>query len=54
MDEVERKHQVFCDNRMQLRLKGRFNKVVVKPVMLYGSECWAVDIKTEQKMRILR
>ncbi|XP_050541046.1 uncharacterized protein LOC126905416 [Daktulosphaira vitifoliae] len=42
-----------------MRLKGKFYKTVVRPAMMYGSECWEVDKKVEQrmiaaKMRILR
>ena len=31
---------VLCDNRIPEKLKGMFFAVVVKPTMLYGSECW--------------
>jgi len=27
--------------------------MVVRPAMMYGSNCWTVDRKTEQKMRML-
>ena len=43
---------VLCDRRMPIRLKGKFYKTVVRPAMLYGSECWAVDKKTEQRMSV--
>ncbi|KAJ8705151.1 hypothetical protein PYW07_010978 [Mythimna separata] len=48
-----------CDPRMPLKLKGKIYKSVIRPVMLYGSECWAVK-KTDEKrlhvaeMRLLR
>lgn len=39
------KLQIFCD-RMSLRLKNRFYKAVVKPIILvYG--CWAEPDRTE-------
>ena len=43
---------VLCDKRIPMRLKGKFYKSVVRPVMLYGSECWAVDKKIEQRMSV--
>ena len=33
---------VLCDRRIPLRLKGKLYKIVVKPVMIYKSECWAL------------
>lgn len=44
---------------MPLKLKGKKYKSVIRPVILYGSECWAVK-KTDEKrlhvaeMRMLR
>ncbi|KAJ8710705.1 hypothetical protein PYW08_009220 [Mythimna loreyi] len=44
---------------MPLKLKGKIYKSVIRPVILYGSECWAVK-KTDEKrlhvaeMRMLR
>ncbi|XP_050444261.1 uncharacterized protein LOC126847894 [Adelges cooleyi] len=35
---------------MPITLKGKFS--VVRPAMLYGSECWAVDKKAEQRMSV--
>ncbi|KAJ8709025.1 hypothetical protein PYW07_008851 [Mythimna separata] len=48
-----------CDPRMPLKLKGKIYKSVIRPVIMYGSECWAVK-KTDEKrlhvaeMRMLR
>ena len=35
-----------------MRLKGKFYKAVVRPAMMYGTECWAVDRKIEQRMSV--
>jgi len=32
--------------------KREFYKSVVRPAMLCGSECWAVDKKIEQRMSV--
>ena len=29
---------VLCDNRMAVKLKGKVNRTVVRPAMLYGAE----------------
>jgi len=41
---------VLCDKRTPLR--GKFYKSVVRPTMFYGSECWTVDEKIEQRMSV--
>ena len=33
---------VMCDKKMPIKLKDRIYKTIVKPAMIYGSECWAV------------
>lgn len=50
---------VLCDLRIPLRLKAKIYKSVVRPVALYGSECWPATTKHEQalstmEMRMLR
>ena len=63
--EVERKVQVgwckwreasgvLCDRRVPLRLKGKYYSTVVRPVMTYSSECWAVKKTHEQKLRVAK
>lgn len=43
---------VLCDRRIPIRLKGKFYKTVVRPAMMYGSECWAIDKTMERKMSV--
>ena len=50
---------VMCDKKMLLKLKDKIYKTIVKPAMIYGSECWAVQKNDTQKlhtteMRMLR
>lgn len=33
---------VLCDNNVATSLKDKFYKVVVRPAMLYGAECWTI------------
>jgi hypothetical protein len=49
LDEMERS-SILCNKRIPMRLKGKFYRSVVKPTMLYGSECWAVNRRIEQNM----
>jgi len=43
---------VLCDKRIPTRSQGKFYKSLVRPTMLCGSECWAVDKKTERRMSV--
>ena len=50
---------MLCDRRIPLKLKGKFYRTVVRPTLIYGSECWPVKKKDVQKisvaeMRMLR
>ncbi|XP_070034932.1 uncharacterized protein [Nicotiana tomentosiformis] len=44
---------VLCGRNVPLRLKGKFYRVVVRPAMLYGAECWPVKNSYVQKMRVV-
>ncbi|KAG5569286.1 hypothetical protein H5410_059052 [Solanum commersonii] len=43
---------VLCDKKIPSRLKGKFYRVVVKPALLYGVECWPVKNSHVQKMHV--
>ena len=43
---------VLCDKKVPLKLKGKFYRVVVRPALLYGLECWPITKAQEQKMKV--
>uniref|UniRef100_A0A1U7W568 Uncharacterized protein LOC104225110 n=1 Tax=Nicotiana sylvestris TaxID=4096 RepID=A0A1U7W568_NICSY len=43
---------VLCDKNVPLKLKGKLYKVVVRPTMLYGAECWPVKKSHVQHMKV--
>ena len=50
---------VMCDRKIPVELKDKVFKTFIRPAMTYGSECWAVKKKDENKlnsaeMRMLR
>lgn len=51
MDKVESSVRYFgWQDIILIRLKGELYKIVVRPVTMNGSECWAVDRTIQQKM----
>ncbi|PHU07698.1 Potassium transporter 1 [Capsicum chinense] len=45
---------VLCDKKVPPKLKGKFYRVVVRPAMLYGAECWPVKNSHIQKMKVAK
>ncbi|KAM3395287.1 hypothetical protein P3S68_004292 [Capsicum galapagoense] len=43
---------VLCDKKVPPKPKGKFYRVVVRPAMLYGAECWPVKNSHIQKMKV--
>ncbi|KAL3368566.1 hypothetical protein AABB24_009429, partial [Solanum stoloniferum] len=43
---------VLCDKKIPPKLKGKFYRVVVRPALLYGAECWPVKNSHVQKMHV--
>ncbi|PHT29317.1 hypothetical protein CQW23_31084 [Capsicum baccatum] len=44
--------RVLCDKKVSPKLKGKFYRMVVRPAMLYGAECWPVKNSHIQKMKV--
>ncbi|XP_060183241.1 uncharacterized protein LOC132613217 [Lycium barbarum] len=49
---MEARLWVLCDKKVSPRLKGKFYRVVVRPTLLYGAECWPVRTAHAQKMNV--
>ncbi|KAF3650119.1 putative pre-mRNA-processing factor 6-like [Capsicum annuum] len=43
---------VLCDKKVPPKLKGKFYRVVVRPALLYGAECWPVKNSHTQRMKV--
>ena len=56
---MEKSLRCFVRKKVPLKLKGKFYQTVVRPTLLYGTECWAVKSQHETQvsvaeMRMLR
>ena len=43
---------VLCDRRMQVKLKGKVYKTVVRPALLYGAVTWATTRGQEARLEV--
>ncbi|XP_019235471.1 PREDICTED: uncharacterized protein LOC109215814 [Nicotiana attenuata] len=43
---------VLYDKKVPPRLKSKFYRVVIRPTMLYGAECWPVNNSHVQMMKV--
>ena len=43
---------ILCDKQVPLKLKGKYYSTVVRPAMMYSSECWAIKKSQEQKLKV--
>ncbi|KAL3372146.1 hypothetical protein AABB24_008601 [Solanum stoloniferum] len=43
---------VLCDKKISPKLKGKFYRVIVRPALLYGAECWPVKNAHVHKMHV--
>ncbi|XP_028118391.1 uncharacterized protein LOC114315957 [Camellia sinensis] len=44
---------VLCDNRVSTKLKGKFYRTTIRPVILYGTKCWATKKQHVYKMNVV-
>uniref|UniRef100_A0A914X791 Reverse transcriptase domain-containing protein n=1 Tax=Plectus sambesii TaxID=2011161 RepID=A0A914X791_9BILA len=44
---------VLCDRQMPTTIKGKIYKTVIRPVVMYGSECWAATATHEQALHAM-
>ncbi|XP_070045225.1 uncharacterized protein [Nicotiana tomentosiformis] len=45
---------VLCNKNVPPRLKGKFYRVVIRPIMLYGMELWLVKNSHVQKLKVAK
>ena len=43
---------VMNDKRMGMRLKAKVYRLVVQPVLTYGTECWALNKRDEKRLEV--
>ena len=43
---------VLCDRRMDMKTKGKVHRTVVRPVLMYGAETWALKKEQENKLEV--
>ena len=41
---------VICDKKVPVKLKNKLYKTVIRPTLIYGSECWALHKAEQQRM----
>ena len=41
---------VICDKKVPVKLKNKLYKTVIRPTLIYGSECWALHKPEQQRM----
>jgi hypothetical protein len=43
---------ILCDKNVPNKLKDKFYKTAIRPVIMYGAECWATKGQHVQKMSV--
>ena len=43
---------VMNDKRMGMRLKAKVYRLVVRPVLTYGAECWSLNKRDEKRLEV--
>lgn len=44
---------VMCDRKIKVRHKSQVYRSVIRPVALYGTECWPVTIEAERRLAVM-
>ncbi|GJW85460.1 hypothetical protein Tco_0158605 [Tanacetum coccineum] len=44
--------RVLCDRIIPSKLKGKFYRLVIRPAMLYGSQCWPITKAQANRMEV--
>ena len=45
---------VLCDKRVPQKLKGKFYRMMIRPAMLYGAECWLMKRQHVQQISVVK
>ena len=48
MGQVQRPIRIISDKKMPRKFKIKLHMTVIRPVLLYGTECWTVGKKEEK------
>jgi hypothetical protein len=43
---------VLCDPRVPVKLKDKFYRTAIRPVILYGAECWSTKMRHVQQLSV--
>jgi hypothetical protein len=43
---------ILCDKKVPNKLKDKFYRIMIRPAMMYGAECWATKGQHIQKMSV--
>jgi len=53
MEKMKKCFRLSCEKKIPLRMKGRVYRMVVRPILLYGVECWPIKRSQVQRMRVV-
>jgi len=45
---------VLCDNQMPMRLKEKIYRMVIRPALTYGAQCWPIKKVQVQRMMVAK
>ena len=49
---LKRVSGVVCDRKMNVKIKGKVYKTMVRPALVYGAETWALEKSRENKLEV--